>query len=116
VLLSNALTQFEEAFQQGANEQYDHEHNVFERQQQQLYEQAMIFQEEGLQKQEINVPIEVVEENDDDPNEEHDAVEILEENVAEAMAQVREQEQRNLINLALMLDIIGTTTNNHRPK
>ncbi len=76
----------------------------------------MIFQEEGLQKQEINVPIEVVEENDDDPNEEHDAVEILEENVAEAMAQVREQEQRNLINLALMLDIIGTTTNNHRPK
>jgi hypothetical protein len=116
VLLSNALTQFEEAFQQGANEQYDHEHNVFERQQQQLYEQAMIFQEEGLQEQKINVPIELVEEDDVDPDEENDAVENEEENVAEVVDQVREQEQLNLINHALTLDVIGTTANNHHPK
>ncbi len=90
------LMRFEEAYVQWVNERYKHEHNVFEEEQQQLYEHTMVLQEEREQhhqQQEVDVPLEVAEDDDLDPDEENDAVENEEENIVGA-DQAREDNQQ----------------------
>ncbi len=81
----------------------------------------MVLHEEGeqhhhQQQQQVYIPLAVVVDDVVDPNEENDAIYNEEESIVEAMAQVREENQQNLINHTLTLDVVGTSQNNHRPK
>jgi hypothetical protein len=78
----------------------------------------LILHNEGEQhhhqpQQQADIPLAVVEDDVVDPNEENDAIYNEEEDVAEDMAQVREENQQNLVNHALTLDVVGTSQNNH---